>query len=176
MLKIENGLPWISSLGGPLILMERHTLTDWKGDSGHENAHHQNFVSDYDRAGEIEDYVGLLDVGEYTALVLSMPDHTSYVSINSGMFLLVRWIGADSEEQILNTLRKLNLDQPWIDTNVRIRFRSSELVLFDSVYAGNEVTDSLIMNISPGNYRVSILSYQPNIQTDLLLILIAKIV
>lgn len=174
MLKIEDGLRWISSLGGPLILMERAALPSWSGDLASETHPWMDRVSDYDRAGEIEDYVGILNVDHHKALVLSMPDQTSYVSVNPRAFLLIRWIGADSEEMVLNTLRELDLDQPWIDTNAQIHFESGELALFDSVYAGSEITDSLNIRTDPGDYNISILSYRPTAQIDLLLILMRK--
>lgn len=155
-------------------MMEQVVLHSWSGDLASNSHPWMNMMSDYERAGEIEDYVGILNVGEQRSLVLSMPDQTSYILLNPREFLLVRWIGADSEEEVLNTLKEFDLKQSWIDTNLQIHFESGELVLFDSVYAGSEVTDSLNINTDPGDYSISVLSYRPTDQIDLLLILIAK--
>lgn len=166
---------WISSLGGPFILMDRLTVHVWKGDSNHSNAANSGFVSDYERACQIQDFIGTLFVGADQALILGdLPSNTTHVPIDSLSFLLIRWIWADSEDQITNALREFKVEQSWRDTGIHVLFRSGQLVLFDSVYGGNEMKDYLNIEVDAGNYHVSTLSYQPNDLINLFIVKIAK--
>ncbi|MGI8882844.1 MAG: Imm21 family immunity protein, partial [Pyrinomonadaceae bacterium] len=69
---------WVSGDGGPLILMEQKYLTTWEGSDEPSNgrvieANSQwvlDVITDYDRACSIEDYLGLINVGEGKAIVL----------------------------------------------------------------------------------------------------------
>ncbi len=175
MHKIHDNLKWISSLGGPLILMDQSTLANWYGDRAQE-IWSSDSISDYDRAGAVEDYVETLTVREgITALVLGdLPSHTTHVPVDAETCLLVRWVWAENEEQVRTTLQKFNIKLPWNDTGIKISFDSGSLVLFDSVYAGNEIVDSLNFNIEAGNYTVATYSHQPIDQVNLFLILITK--
>ena len=46
-------MSWVSSEGGPLILIGKSDLSNWEGIDGF----------DYDRACPVEDYVGVIEVG-----------------------------------------------------------------------------------------------------------------
>ena len=171
MLEIEGKLVWISTLGGPLILMQQDALNDWKGDLGYKEPPDSEFISDYDRACAVKEYVEILQVGDSVALVLGdLPSHTTYVQINPKIFLLIRWIGAENEDHVLGALRDFDLEQSWIDTGIVISFGSGDLILFDSVYAGNEMTEFLKIKTEPGDFRVSTLSYHPDETLDLFII------
>lgn len=84
---------WVESGGGPLIAIPEVVLPFWTGADGDELA------SDYDRACEVDGLVGLLPVGNTTALVLGdEPAATSYLP-EHGTF--VRWSAGDSERELL---------------------------------------------------------------------------
>ncbi len=173
MLKIEKELKWISTLGGPLILMEHTALNAWRGDSDPESSSDEIETSDYERACSIEDYVGVIKVADSTALVLGdLPSQTAHVQINTRTFLLVRWIWANDEEQVREILSGLSLEQDWSDTEANLTFPKGNLVLFDSVYDGESLSECLKIQVEPGNYHVSTRSYQPNKEINLFLILI----
>jgi hypothetical protein len=83
---------WVESGGGPLIAIPEVVLPFWTGADGDELA------SDYDRACEVEGPVGLLPVGNTTALVLGdEPAATSYLP-EHGTF--VRWSAGDPEDAL----------------------------------------------------------------------------
>lgn len=84
---------WVESGGGPLIAVPETVLPFWAGADGEETA------SDYDRACEVDGHVGLLPVGDCTALVLGdEPASTAYLP-DRGLF--VRWCAGNSEDELL---------------------------------------------------------------------------
>lgn len=168
MIDVDRELQWISTLGGPLILMGRTSVDSWSGDQipDHFGA------SDYDRAAEIPGYAGILDVVGRNALVLPMPDQTTCLDVSHGSYLLVRWIGANDEAGVLDALSRLDLDQEWGDPQLRLVVEANEVTLFDSVFAGNEIDECLNFRVEPGSYQVFIREYRPSPDIDLLLILL----
>ncbi len=88
-----SSVEWVESGGGPLIAIPEVVLPFWTGADGDELA------SDYDRACEVEGFVGLLPVGNTTALVLGDdPAATAYLP-EHGTF--VRWCAGESERELL---------------------------------------------------------------------------
>lgn len=175
MLKIENELKWIKSLGGNLILMPTSLIEFWQGDYEREIFPSPNVITDYDRACEVVDYVEKISVGNGSALVFGdLPSDTSCILIDSENIIFVRWIWADDEKQVKSILQEFSIEQNWNDTGITIIFESGDLVLFDSVTSGENRRDSINVNISSGEYNVLTYSYQPNDQVNLFLILIKK--
>lgn len=170
--EIDGRTRWISSLGGPLILMDQSASANWGGDRKKDTSFSQvGLKTDYDRVCEVVDYVERIAVDGNQALVLGdLPSDTTWIRTNSKELVLVRWIWAEHEDHVLNTLTDFQDDQPWVDTGIVIFFASGELILFDSVYAGNEMTDFLKIRTESGNFRVSTLSYQPTEQLNLFMI------
>jgi hypothetical protein len=163
-------LRWISTTGGPLILMSKTSLPKWNGigSDGFEA------WSDYDRACAVDDYLGIINVGDDEALVLGdMPSHTASVVVDSGTILFIRWIWADDENQVVNAINKFSIgQQEWAKTDLEIRFPLSDIDLFDSSYPGESVEETLEMTIEYGNYTARTLSYEPNPSINLFLILL----
>jgi Immunity protein 21 len=174
MNKKINNLQWVSSLGGPLILMEECLLPFWLGDDSSKKF--MNLPSDYERACEVIDYLQIISIGDKSGLILGdLPSDTSYFPSDSkNEFLLVRWIGADSGEQIENVLNAFSVEQEWEDSGVTISFESRNLVLFDSVFSGQNLFDSLVIEIEVGAYNISTLSYKPNDSIEIFLIFFKK--
>jgi hypothetical protein len=133
--------------------------------------------SDYDRACEVEDYVGVIKVGDDEALVLGdMPSHTARVVVDSSAVLFIRWIWADDENQVVNAMKGFSIaQQDWANMDLEIRFPVSDIVLFDSSYPGEAVEEMLEMTIELGAYKPQTLSYEPSPATNLFLILLQKI-
>lgn len=174
MLKIDKQIKWISSLGGPLILVDRKDLRKWKGDSASSIS--DPAATDYDRAGEIADFIGYVKAESSKLLVLGdLPSHTTVFRIDFRTLLFVRWIWASSEEQVRNSLLELDLTKVvWNDSSDKISFASGDLTLFDSVYAGDEDFDSLRIRVEPGDYDVATFAYNPLPEISLFLILVKK--
>lgn len=152
--------------------MAKTSLSAWEG-TGIEKF---ETWSDYDRACEVEDYVGLIKVGDDEALVLGdMPSNTARVVVDSSAVLFIRWIWADDENQVVNAMKGFSIaEQDWAKMDLEIRFPVSDIVLFDSSYPGEAVEEMLEMTIEPGVYKPQTLSYEPSPATNLFLILLQK--
>ena len=171
MLNISDELGWVSSLGGPLIVMDRSLMSNWSGDVGPGNHRFQESVSDYDRACEVEGYVGTVEIDGGKALVLNdLPSQTTAFSVDSKRVLLARWIWAENEDYAKDALRRFDLEQLWNDTGLYIRFETGELVLFDSVIKGSELVASIRLVVESGSFGISYFAYQPDDQTRLFMI------
>src|SRR5687767_15306764 len=93
-------LTWITSAGGPLILLEKQLLSHWHGTE----------TDDYDRSCGIDDYLGLLDVGSGRALVLGeepMPTAWQFLS-GPAEGMLIRWQWADDDESVVEAIADLS--------------------------------------------------------------------
>ena len=166
----DTDIYWIGTLGGPLILMEREALMHWKGDVAVGKESDRFEQSDYERACEVSDWLGSIEVGDRMALVLAMPNETAIFKIDSKSALIVRWIWGESDEQVQGILRDFDFNQSWIDAEANIQCESGELILFDSVIDGRAISDFLIIDVEPGLYTATTLSYQHNKETNLFLI------
>jgi hypothetical protein len=164
----ENSLQWIASAGGPLLLLEEHLLSYWRGFNLPKN--NPEFVTDYDRACEIDDYIGIIGIDSGYGLVLGDdPCETAWFQfpeIQNG--LLVRWIFAENEPAVIDALNNLQ-EADWQKTGVKMHLSNGKLILFDSACEGTNLDEKLQIEISKGWYEVETLLYEPNKQTSLIL-------
>ncbi|HET6980154.1 MAG TPA: Imm21 family immunity protein [Pyrinomonadaceae bacterium] len=159
-------LNWIESTGGPLLLIEKTLLAHWHGSFGDGAA-----MTDYDRACEIADYVGALEVGPGFGVVFGEePFSTTWLPsqelLNS---FIVRWVYAEDETKVREVLRSLSIADQWQATDVKLEIFNDELILFDSSCSGADVDSSLAIEISPGSYAIQTLHYNPNDEVSLIL-------
>ncbi|HEY5838764.1 MAG TPA: Imm21 family immunity protein [Pyrinomonadaceae bacterium] len=163
-------LTWISSDGGPLLLVEKSLVSDWQGVSTLQtNGAEDGPPADYDRACSIEDYVGLIAVGTGEALVLGdEPMQTSWLAVSDREGILIRWQWAADEESVRNTLHEI-IEAAWESTDVRFEIKTGELLLFDAAYPGDEIESSLVINLSAGEYSVNTAFWRPEDETSLIL-------
>ncbi|MDX2529270.1 immunity 21 family protein [Streptomyces europaeiscabiei] len=143
---VPDVVRWVESSGGPLIALPEAVLPFWAGADGDETS------SDYDRACDIDGYVGLLPVGDTRALVLGHePASTAYLP-EHGTF--VRWYAADSEAELLADVPAA-LDAAAWEPEVRWRV-PGPAVLFDAVWPGDAFrdTDHVRVELAPGHYGV----------------------
>jgi len=158
---------WIESDGGPLILMEKHVSVLWEG---HSYTDTTSNVTDYDRACEIEDYLGLLDVGHSKALVMNdEPLSTACWKIDSETIVFVRWVWAKDERVVPGILSQVPEVDRWENTGIEIGFAHEELILFDSAYRADEVEDFLLIQLPKGEYTVKTLLFEPDANASLIL-------
>lgn len=170
---------WIQSNGGPLLLLNRQLLPWWNGVRSSANptesyAYDPHSDCDYNRACAVGGYLGLIEVGGGTGLVLGdEPDMTTWWPPSSngetdGM--LVRWGCADSETDVLQALASVPR-KVWEPTEITFKVGVEPLCLFDSAYAGDDVKEdkSLLINLQPGSYSISIGHYRLDERTELLL-------
>lgn len=137
---------WIESAGGPLILLPRGLLAEWTGSDG----------DDYGRACTVTDYIETLEVAWGQGLVLGdTPDSTAVIDTGKGVALL-RWLSADSEEQILSTVYATFDAARRLET-LDFHVTEEEHILFDSACPGVEFGDALPVRFEPGSYEVQTL-------------------
>jgi hypothetical protein len=152
-----GAVEWVESGGGPLIAVPETVLPFWLGADGDETA------SDYDRACEVEGFVGLLPVGDSAALVLGdEPASTSFLP-DQGTF--VRWGAADSEDELLAQVPAALATADWKD---EIHWTvPGPVVLFDAAWPGGDSTrtDHLRVTLDPGRYAVRAAQVQPGPET-----------
>ncbi|NEC82829.1 hypothetical protein G3I38_27220, partial [Streptomyces sp. SID7958] len=137
---------WVESGGGPLVAVPETVLPFWTGADGEEAA------SDYDRACEVDGAVGLLPVGDTTALVLGdEPAATAYLPEHG---TLVRWLAADSEAELLAGVGAALDTADW-EPEAEWRV-PGPVVLFDAAWPGvhSTGTDHLRLDLPAGRYAV----------------------
>ncbi|MEU6354755.1 immunity 21 family protein [Streptomyces sp. NPDC047072] len=158
---------WVESGGGPLIAVPETVLPFWAGADGDETA------SDYDRACEVEGFMGLLPVGDSAALVLGdEPAATAYLPEYD---TFVRWCAADSEDELLAGVPAALAAAAWegeVDWKV-----PGPVVLFDAAWPGTDSarTDHVNVPLSAGRYAVRAANVQPGPETWLGLIQLRRL-
>jgi hypothetical protein len=164
----KTSFQWIDSGGGPLLLLEEHLLGYWKGFNFSKQ--HPDFVTDYDFACEIDDYLGVIEVGPGYGLVLGgEPMSTAWLPFSDTKNgLLIRWMFAENENAVTNAVNDLQ-SVTWQKTGIEIDFSGDRLILFDSACAGSQVGEKLEIKISEGRYSAETAHHQPNKETSLIL-------
>lgn len=129
-------------------------------------------ATDYDRACDVLDYLGLLEVGNGHVLILGdAPMPTTWWAISQSSGLLVRWVWAFNDDSVIAALQNLST-VTWQHPSLRINVGQSPLVMFDSAFAGTESfleSNSIKINLLKGIYEISTAEYKPNSETFLLL-------
>ncbi|MET7540498.1 Imm21 family immunity protein [Streptomyces sp. NPDC005349] len=131
---------WVESLGGPLIVVPVSVLAEWSGCSeswGEE----PGSVEDYDRACAVENWAGLLDVGTNGAQALVLADEPATSRYLPEQRVFVRWLAADSEDELLAAAQAVlaDADAEWED--VGVWKTDGPAVLMVSTTAGAELNE-----------------------------------
>jgi hypothetical protein len=165
-----NSTKWITSAGGPLILLDERSLERWGGifDPITGAAAPDGIGTDYARACEVEGYIGRIPVNSVEAIVLAdEPMPTAWVSDSAGVGAFVRWMAGEDENEFLAWL-------PNAPTNIfapdgRFLVHDSKLLLFDAAFAGRNVRkwsqDYLEIDLKPGDYEIMTAYWEPNDRT-----------
>jgi len=128
---------WISC-NSPLLLVARDQLSSWEGTDIPSNGRKVEArfrwnpdgpPTDYDRACDIDDYIGVIDVGTGKGIVLGdEPLMTTWLSLSDGG-LLVRWAYSESENDLISSALTLT-DDAYEDSGITFVVTNSPLVLF----------------------------------------------
>lgn len=169
-----NNIKWISSDGGPYVLASVSSASNWRGQYGSCIRVERDGTTDYDRACQITDHVGIISGTPHDVLVISEPDQLAWMSDDCGGGVIVKWIGAESDEQVLSGLRSVDLNEFDL-SKIHFEVNESPLHLFD---AANDFSsgkcDFLQIEISPGIYSVSTKNFEPSSDLWLFLIRLSK--
>ncbi|MEU2134064.1 Imm21 family immunity protein [Streptomyces sp. NPDC018352] len=144
-------LTWLETEGGPFIVVPRTTLPHWSGREG-----------DYDRACEVMDLLGILELPD-GAEALVLGDEPLSTAYPPELRALVRWCYAESEEGVADIVRAGLPTAEWDEGPVLSI--TGELVMFDAAYFGTEagtLTDSTVLELGAGRYRVDSASIEPD--------------
>jgi hypothetical protein len=155
---------WVTVGRGPLILMPRPALMAWGGveqpRGGRVIEARSRWrdpdapATDYDRACDLQEPLGVLDVNGRAALVLGgEPLATTWLPRPDGG-VLVRGAGGDNRPPPLPSSQTL-ASVRWERTGVRITSRESSWTLFEAACPGWEIDHSCAVSLHPGRYTVS---------------------
>jgi hypothetical protein len=142
---------WVTSLGGPLILIPQSACPLWRG-APPNYPEGEEGEGDYGRACAIDGYIGLADVGHAKALVLG--DYPARTTFLPGHRTLLRKIAGGNDEEI--TAAALGA-LPTIDWESQLTWEITEpLILFDSAwdypYVVSAGEEQLCIDLPPGRY------------------------
>ena len=163
LLKRVGELSWLDTDAGHLVLMTASARLEWSGiePSRDPRAASARFrwnkpsdaASDYDRACDVDDYVGIIDVGSQQAVVLGQePLPATVITRADGSLLIARLytseFGLPSQLPVVDGII-------WESVG-SVTFSDSALVLFDSTDVGWETPafPSISIEFTPGRYDV----------------------
>src|SRR5688572_2978425 len=177
-------LTWIESAGGPLVLVSDNSYKLWSGilrRSSYLNnkiEETDDFLNadeaDYGKACLIQDYLGVVSIGDDTALVLGdEPLLTTVFHSIDNKVVIARLYYGESEESLDKRLRTIDLNsiKDW-EFSLTFKLSSDRQYLFDAACSANllnkESNGYLPINIMHGDYKLLTSIYAPDDKTKLL--------
>jgi len=159
---------WVSSNGGPLLLLPVAHLSEWQGirSALATNAGGAGDASsDYERACAVADYTAVIPVGRGYGLVLGdEPNDTTWVLLERGG-ILARWVYAEGAEQAETALASITPDLAW-DFAGSFQVTDSPVELFDSAESGSQALgERLRIDLAAGTYEIARADYKPDAET-----------
>jgi hypothetical protein len=147
-MKMEDGtLFGIMSAGGPHLLLDERLLLHWTGTDTPGSV--PGIPTDYERACEVEEYIGSIPVGSGTGIVLSgdlLP--AAWWTEAPGSNLIIR--GLDTiHKNVLEQILHAAKESTWNRTG-SISFVSGNVLLFDAALSGDEIRDEYVLSDRSG--------------------------
>jgi hypothetical protein len=164
---------WVSSGGGPLLVLPESLLPYWNGADAPESAlipSDANSITDYDRACGIHRLVDVISVGPSEGLVLADEplDTLWWTRGRPGEVYLVRWVYGPSDQAVLKELPTFDT-RTLRPTGLVFHLSGGPLVLFDSAMPGTDITTpSARTDLPAACYQVETAKFKPNAATELL--------
>jgi hypothetical protein len=167
---------WISC-NSPLLLVAKDHLDAWEGSAVPAEGRNVEArfrwnpdgpATDYDRACDVDDFVGLIDVGPGKALVLGdEPLMTTWLPLKDGG-VLVRWVCADDEEALLAAAHHIP-NEDYQDSGLSFTVGDSPLVLLAACESSEDtIYPRIEFEIPPGRYRILTSQYDADASTSLI--------
>ncbi len=164
-------MKWIKSAGGPLICVELDLAGLWLGVHGNSllgSAADSN-ATDYDRACEVSTYIGKIQIGDRSAMILGdMPMETAIWIPPLKLPSIVRVVYKDPDADIWAVLTKFgSLDSVAAVEKMPFQVVSGEMTLFDSACTASEISraTSLALRLPKNDYEVRTLAFEPDERT-----------
>ncbi|MDR3081159.1 MAG: immunity 21 family protein [Streptomyces sp.] len=172
----ELSLTWVESMGGPLIAVPVSVLDEWRGCTVSGMIIGDGEVpDDYDRACEVDGLAGVITVGEKGARGLVLADQPATTCYLPEHHAFVRWLGADSEADLIAAAKAVLTDPTVQWEKCGIWETNGPAVLMDSVIAGAELAveytnggglpGQASVPIRPGRWTVRAVHTSPNDRT-----------
>jgi immunity protein 21 of polymorphic toxin system len=162
--RVSPRLHWITSCGGPLLLLPAEYLDAWEGAEEPSdgrvveaefrwNLDPDAPATDYDRACDVEDYVGIIPVGAGQGLVFPDKLTTTWWPQSPSSGMLIR--GYTDHADLLPTLAALP-EEAWQAELFTFEVGQGPLYLIDSAHPGSAaiLAPHLVLHLLPGNYRI----------------------
>lgn len=149
----RTNMRWITSAGGPLVLVPQTMVAQWRGvsDGGR----------DYAAACAVDDYLGVIQWNGVEVLVFNdEPLATTCATADLTVFL--RWIYAPNEGAIVSAAQDLAHYLPQQESGVVFDCRAARYALFDAGAPGQNVVEMIEVEIAPGTYIVETHVLKPN--------------
>ena len=116
-----------------------------------------------------------IDVGAGSGIVLGGEPAATTFQARSNGGLLLRWVQADSEADVLRHVEGRSFE-PEGDDVAMIELRPGPLVLFDAACPGHEVdADRLVIELHPGRYLAGAIEFGPDESTELVVITLERV-
>lgn len=158
---------WVTWDGGPHLLLPERALADWDGGRPPKRGRviEAKFryqkgepATDYDRACDVDDLIGKIDVGGYDALVLGddVPMST-LVRLDDGalcVFVPMVWSSADSFRQDALPSMLAAVTECFVDTGLLFQHAGGCLMLQPAAVAGDEPEVRVAECLADGRYHV----------------------
>lgn len=176
-------LKWIDTAGGPLILISDKSYNLWSGilkrnsylDGKIEDA--DDFLNsdetDYGKACLVQDYLGIVDIGDDTVLVLGdAPLLTTVLHSAGNSVVMARWDYGENEELVDHYLKTIDLSSidNW-EFALTFKLSTDRQYLFDSACSAsmldNGNNDCLSLNMKQGDYKIWTSIYEPDDKTKI---------
>jgi len=150
---------WINSRGGPLICATSQAGGEWRGVGGTST---KAAKTDYERASDVLDYLGVIPCSSSDVLVLGdEPMQSAFATVEQGL-VIVRWVSCVSRARAEELIGNLPLQLPFIEDSINFTVREPNLYLFDSALDRPLVVGSGVCRIdmTPGRYAVTVERYE----------------
>jgi hypothetical protein len=159
---------WLNSDGGPLICATPFAGSKWRGVRGSSVG---DARTDYNRACDERDYLGVIPSGELSVLVLGDEPLQSRFAIFENELAIVRWVSCESNERATRALASLPDQLPVLGNPCPLSVDDSRLYLFDAALDMPKVgaSGSCAVDVRPGRYSVTIESYKRDRAFDFLI-------
>ena len=140
----------VSSIGGPRVLLPTADIPRWIAELGDSPSPDEGL---YGLACSVDDYCGIIRPWDCEILVFcDDPGDIYWVpSENGGLF--IRWLGADSLDQLLDFGRTIADRAQWSES-VKWEVRSTRCSLMDSCTCERDSELRIEIDLCPGSYRI----------------------
>jgi hypothetical protein len=142
-------MKWIESLGGPLVLLPTNKMQLWLGNAGPSKPEE----SHYELACDIKGFCGTLTINDIQAFVVADESNPTTWIPNSEGGQLIRWMAANSEEQLMSTAKTI-MEKQHLDSVVYFDSTQGEHHLFDSVHSGTENHESIKVELKSNKSEI----------------------